>query len=42
MKRRRWQVAPWQQTLAIVAFILLCAAVLVWSGFDQAGIQPPN
>jgi hypothetical protein len=40
--RRYFQFTPWQQTLAVLFFVLLCAVMLVWSGLDQAGIQAPN
>jgi len=39
--KKRWRPRPWQETLAIVLFAILCAAVLVWSSFDQSGIPPP-
>jgi hypothetical protein len=34
LPRRRWQMRPWQEALAILAFALLCVIVLVWSGLD--------
>lgn len=34
MKRPFYRPAPWAQTLAITAFVLLCAFALLWSGMD--------
>jgi hypothetical protein len=36
MKLLRFQ--PWQQTLAILALVLLCAAFFIWSGLPQVGV----
>lgn len=34
----RYRPKPWQETLAVVAFVLLCAAVLILSGLDKVGV----
>jgi hypothetical protein len=40
MKRPRYRHKPWQETLAIVVIVLLCAALLHWSGLDKVGVPP--
>lgn len=31
----------WGQTIAILIIVFACAALLLWSGLDQTGVQPP-
>jgi hypothetical protein len=41
MKRPRpFRLQPWPETLAALAFVLLVAGFLVWSGLAQIGVPP--
>ena len=31
----------WAQSIAIIIIVFACVALLIWSGLDQTGIQPP-